>query len=166
MDSAPQRLIALPTQMDLVDLAGLIADRSGSGITAQAIRIWKKSSIVPDFAEQPWRHFRSGSGQRAEEIVIRVACEEFLDAFAILLQLLFQNDQTFNHAQNQEALGALDGRRYLPLAGFAKGRDAALIGIFAIELVAMKERVPFFGTCSGQSLRCWEAFQELQSGRY
>ena len=43
-------------------------------------------------------------------MMVGVVGKEFFYALAILLQLLFQNTQAFDQAQNQEALGALDGR--------------------------------------------------------
>ena len=53
--------------------------------------------------------------------MVWVAGKEFFDALAILLQLLFQNDQAFNQAQNQQALGTLNGLGNMPLSSITKG---------------------------------------------
>lgn len=75
--------------------------------------------------------------------MVGMSLKKLFDALAILLKLLFQNDQAFNQAQNQEAFGTLDRLRYMPLMGCGKSCDAFLVSVLAIKSVAMEKRIPF-----------------------
>src|SRR5262249_26022631 len=87
MDGGAQMFVALPTQEDLEDLTGLEANGSGSGQALQTLRIFKDAPIATQLAQQPRRQFGTGSGQRAEEVLVWMACEEIFDGLPIFAQL-------------------------------------------------------------------------------
>jgi hypothetical protein len=67
VDALAKPLIAVPAKVDLEDLAGLIADRSGSRYALEA-----------DFAKKPGAEFFSHPRKRTKEVAIEMLAEEFL----------------------------------------------------------------------------------------
>lgn len=93
MDGGSQRLVAAAAHIDFVDLAGLVADRSGPGQSLQSAGLIKAGAVGANFTQQAWGDLRTGSRQRTEELVIGVFSEELLDLGTVGLDLGLEHPQ-------------------------------------------------------------------------
>ena len=97
--------------------------------------------------------------------MVRMTGEELFDNFSILLELFFQDNQQFNQALHEQALGAFNGSSDTPLTRFGEGRHPTFIGALAVQLVAMKKGLPFPGAGTSQDCRGGKTFQEFPGRR-
>jgi hypothetical protein len=71
-----EHFVAMATKPDLVNGAGLVADRGGSGITLQGLRGVQSMAILPQFAQQSRRDFGAGPRERAEQVMVGVLSQK------------------------------------------------------------------------------------------
>ena len=110
----------MATKPDLLNGAGLVADRGGSGITLQGLRGVQSRAILPQFAQQSRRDFGAGPRERAEQVMVGVLGKKLFDLLAISLQLRLQHPQLFSTRDGQAALRLGQGLRSAKSGGLRK----------------------------------------------
>ena len=125
----PQVLVASATEVNLVDLAGLVAYRGRASETLQPLWILIEGAVAADLAEQARRQFGAGSRQRAEHAAVRMTGEERFDALAVGVELALQHPQLLAARQGEEASGGGGGRAHMPLCRLFKRPDAFFISL-------------------------------------
>ena len=90
MDGVAQHFVALVAKMHPVDLAGLKADRGGSGDTLQRFGVREPPGIAADFAQQPRSQSLGHARERAKQVMVGMLLKETLNLLAVLIQLELQ----------------------------------------------------------------------------
>ena len=151
MHRVSQVLVATTADVDFVDLAGLVVDRRGPSHALEALRVFIERPVAADLAEQARCELGAGSGQRAEHAAVWMAGKEGFDAFAIRIELELEDAQLLATCHGEEAFSGGKGRAGMPLCSLLEGVDTLLIGLGAVEFVAVEEFFPFalagFGEC-------------------
>src|SRR6204780_206227 len=95
MHGIAQGLVALATQMDAMNLAGLKTDRRRASQTLQTLCVRKQDAVVADFRQEPRRDLIAGSRQRLEQCRIRMLREQPADLLTVFIDLGLQELQLF-----------------------------------------------------------------------
>ncbi len=144
MDGVGQVLVAMPPNVDLVDLAALKTHRCGARIALQTSGFIEAPPVVPQLTEQARPELATYAGQGSKHIVIGVIGKKLLNGCAILVRLFLQGAQRLDQRKGKPTLGSCDGLRSAQLRRSGKDRHAPLHVLRTLpKLVGMEELFPF-----------------------
>src|SRR5665213_2480175 len=142
--------------------ARLPGDRRGAGVALQRLWIIKHRAVRTDLRQQAWGELFSCAGQGAEQVVVRVSGEQLVDPGAVLIELRLQRAKLLGAGDGTQALGRRDGGVGAGgLGGSFEKFHAFGRGLWAIELVGVKEFFPLVFAGAGQVMRRREREDEL-----
>jgi len=120
-------------------------------------------AILAQFAQQPRRDFRTGSWQRAEQVVIGMLRKELFDLLTIVLQLRLQHPQLFSACHGQTTLGLGQRVRSAKVRRLRENLEPFLVGLRSVEFMGVEKLFPAAFAGADQSLGGGKASTNAQA---
>ena len=109
VNGGAQDHVAGPADDDDSAAAGLFGDRRGAAVALQRLGVLEDFAIRAQFGQEARGDLFAGAGEGAEEVVVGMLAEQFIDAGAVLVQLRFERAKLLGAGDGQQALGRSDG---------------------------------------------------------
>ena len=165
MNDGAEVFVAMPAQVDFVDLAGLETDRRRARNALEGLGIREAFRVHGQFGQQARREQRPGAGQGVEQRMVGVLAEQVLDLFVILIDLGLQGAEDFGQTDGQLTLGRGDRRAPAELVGACEDFQTARDGFRSPQQVRMQEFFPAMLAGLRQELGRRELENEIPGGR-